>query len=314
MEKIFLSHTSFDKPIVRKFKKLLEEQSFDVWLDEDSILIGDSILKSIERGLLMTDYVLLFISRKALESSWVEKEITAALTLEIEKKDNLILPIVIDELELPLFLKDKKYIKFSNNYKSCINEIISVIERNKKRLESSKIVSISTELTLTFDKSGHKTTYLKNQVLKCVRGEYNFHTDGIIVDGKIENIEITKAKVVSIDVVDDKRTLIKSQFNKPLLKNETMERQVKCYLIDCFPEPEEYWFIQKWHQSKKMKIVFDFSVNRKPETIDIFENEGTFERIITQEKKVNKKNNRIIYQFDIKATKYATRYVIRWKW
>ncbi|NVK53416.1 MAG: toll/interleukin-1 receptor domain-containing protein [Flavobacteriaceae bacterium] len=314
MEKIFLSHTSFDKPIVRKFKKLLEEEGFDVWLDEDSILIGDSILKSIERGLLMTDYVLLFISKKALKSSWVEKEITAALTLEIEKKDNLILPIVIDEIELPLFLKDKKYIKFNKNYKSCINEIISVIERNKKRLESSKIVSISTELTLTFDKSGHKTTYLKNQVLKCVRGEYNFHTDGIIVDGKIENIEITKAKIVSVDVVDDKRTLIKSQFNKPLLKNETIERQVKCHLIDCFPEPEEYWFIQKWHQSKKMKIIFDFSVNKKPETIDIFENEGTFERIITQEKKVTKKDNRIIYQFDIKATKYATRYVIRWNW
>ncbi|QQX76454.1 MULTISPECIES: toll/interleukin-1 receptor domain-containing protein [Aequorivita] len=314
MEKIFLSHTSIDKPIVRKFKKLLEVQSFDVWLDEDSILIGDSILKSIERGLLMTDYVLLFISRRALESPWVEKEITAAITLEIEKKDNLILPIVIDDIELPLFLKDKKYIKFNKNYKNCINEIISVIERNKKRLESSKIVSISTDLTLTFDKSGHRTTYLKNQVLKCVRGDYNFHTDGIIVDGKIENIEITKAKIVSIDVVDDKRTFIKSQFTKPLLKNETIERQLKCFLIDCFPESEEYWFIQKWHQSKKMKIIFDFSLERKPYSIDIFENEGTFERIITEEKKVSMEDNRIIYQFEIKATKYATRYVIRWNW
>jgi hypothetical protein len=313
LEQIFLSHTSIDKPIVRQFKELLELQNFDVWLDEDSILIGDSILKSIERGLLMTDYVLLFISKKALESPWVEKEIIAAITLEIEKRDNIILPIVLDDLTLPLFLRDKKYIKLNDNISDCVEEIISVIERNKKRLESSKIISLNNELILNFSKTRDKTTYEKNQTLKCIRGTYNNHTDGIEVDGNVENIEISKGKITSIDKTDG-RILIKSKFDTPIYENQELQRQLKCTLIDCFPESEEFWWIQKWHQSRNIKMIFDFPIEKKPKKINLYESEGTFERIITEGNEVKENKNRITYQFDIKTVKHATRYVVRWNW
>ena len=314
MEKIFLSHTSIDKPIVRKFKRLLELHSFDIWLDEDSILVGDSIIKSIERGLLMTDYVLLFISQNALESPWVEKEITAAITLEIEKGDNIILPIVLDDLTLPLFLRDKKYIKLESNIEDCVKQIISVIERNKKRLESSKIISLKNELTLTFGKEKDETEYLKKQILKCTRGTYHFHTDGIEVEGNIENIEISKGQITSIDKTDGKRTLIKSKFDNPINENQQLKRKLKCTLVNCFPDTEEFWWIQKWHQSKNMRLVFDFPVEKTPKQIDLFESEGTFERIIHKGQKVEKHKDNIVYHFEIKNVKHATRYVVRWKW
>jgi|GEM_PF-4910791 len=313
LEKIFLSHTSFDKPIVRKFKEILESHGFEVWLDEDSILMGDSILKSIERGLLMTDYVLLFLSNKALDSPWVEKEIIAAITLEIEKRENIILPILLNDLSPPLFLRDKKYIKIDDNIDNCVNEIIAVIERNKKRLESSRIISLNSELTLTFSNLEDNTTYLKTQTLKCTRGSYYFHSDGIEVDGKVNNIEISKGKIISIDRIDG-RTIIKSQFDNPLYENQELKRQLKCSLIDCFPETEEFWWIQKWHQSHNMKMIFDFPIEKKPYEINLFENEGTFERLIINDKKACKINNRIIYQFEIKTVKHATRYVVRWNW
>ena len=46
--RVFLSHTGADKPMVREFKRTLEELGFDPWLDEDDMSAG----LSLERALL----------------------------------------------------------------------------------------------------------------------------------------------------------------------------------------------------------------------------------------------------------------------
>jgi hypothetical protein len=52
---IFLSHTSEDKPFVRRLKESLENHGVTkVWLDEAEIQIGDSLIQKIDEGLRMT--------------------------------------------------------------------------------------------------------------------------------------------------------------------------------------------------------------------------------------------------------------------
>ena len=47
-----------------------------------------------------------------MRSSWVEKELNAALAIELERKDVFVLPLVIDDCDIPVFLKDKLYADF----------------------------------------------------------------------------------------------------------------------------------------------------------------------------------------------------------
>jgi hypothetical protein len=48
--KIFLSHKSADKPLVRQYKHLLVELGFDPWLDEDAMQAGAELERSLLKG------------------------------------------------------------------------------------------------------------------------------------------------------------------------------------------------------------------------------------------------------------------------
>ena len=49
--KIFLSHTSKDKPFVRKIASILDVHGVNYWLDEAEIKVGDSLIGKIRSGI-----------------------------------------------------------------------------------------------------------------------------------------------------------------------------------------------------------------------------------------------------------------------
>ena len=57
MSKIFLSHTSIDKPFVRKLAADLRNSGHTVWIDEAEINIGDSLVDKIREALDSVDFV-----------------------------------------------------------------------------------------------------------------------------------------------------------------------------------------------------------------------------------------------------------------
>lgn len=110
---IFLSHTSEDKPFVRKLKENLEDHGVTkVWLDEAEIQIGDSLIKKIDEGLRMTQYIGVILSPRSINSSWVEKELDIAINREIGTGEVVVLPLIMEECELPTFLQGKLYADF----------------------------------------------------------------------------------------------------------------------------------------------------------------------------------------------------------
>lgn len=112
-EGIFLSHTSDDKPFVRRLKNDLERHGVTkVWLDEAEIQIGDSLIKKIEEGLKMTKYIGIVLSPRSIKSRWVEKELDLAMNREIGSGEVVVLPLVMEECDLPTFLEGKLYADF----------------------------------------------------------------------------------------------------------------------------------------------------------------------------------------------------------
>lgn len=125
----FLSHSSQDKPIIRQLASDLTTDGINVWLDEQRILVGDSITEKISQGLAGSDYFLIALSDASIKSEWVKKELSTALISEVEKHKVVILPIKLSECEIPSIIKDKKYADFSKSYKQGLQELLLVMKK-----------------------------------------------------------------------------------------------------------------------------------------------------------------------------------------
>lgn len=126
MSSIFLSHNSKDKPFVRKLADDLRKKGHYVWVDEAEIKVGDSLIGKIEEGIENTEYLGVVISNNSNKSEWVNREVRTALNQEIHNKKVKVLPILIEDAEIPLFLIDKKYADFTSddNYDNALQDIL----------------------------------------------------------------------------------------------------------------------------------------------------------------------------------------------
>ncbi|GAG43638.1 unnamed protein product, partial [marine sediment metagenome] len=66
-------------------------------------------------GIDNVDYVIAVISKSSIQSEWVKRELDVAMNIEIEQKEVFVLPILIDDVDLPGFLKGKLFADFRNN-------------------------------------------------------------------------------------------------------------------------------------------------------------------------------------------------------
>jgi hypothetical protein len=152
MSKIFLSHTSKDKPFVRKLAADLRNYGHTVWIDEAEINIGDSLIGKIRDGLDMVDYVAAVISKDSLKSEWVNKELEIASNREIKEKRVVVLPIMIEHVDLPGFLEGKLYGDFSNeeNYDERLQLLLRSLGDSEKTetMSTEDISSLREELEI----------------------------------------------------------------------------------------------------------------------------------------------------------------------
>lgn len=126
----FISHSSKDKPFIRQLTTDLTKAGISVWLDEQRILVGDSITEKVSQGLAESDYFLIALSDASVSSPWVQKELNSALISEIEKRKVKILPLKLSDCEIPTLIKDKKYADFTASYKSGLEELIKSLNQH----------------------------------------------------------------------------------------------------------------------------------------------------------------------------------------
>jgi membrane-associated protease RseP (regulator of RpoE activity) len=107
--KVFLSHSSIDKPFVRAFAKVLKENGIDYWLDESELNFGDSLIRKVSESIDSVTHVVAFLSRHSVQSSWVKFELELADTGEIQGKRITVIPVLIEPCEIPIPLRHKVF-------------------------------------------------------------------------------------------------------------------------------------------------------------------------------------------------------------
>lgn len=127
MSSLFLSHSHEDKSFARKLASDLRKAGHGVWIDEAEINIGDSLIEKIREGLDQVDFVAAVLSTSSINSAWVTRELDIASNREIEEKRVVVLPLLLEQVELPGFLKGKFYGDFTDP--SRYDETLSLLIR-----------------------------------------------------------------------------------------------------------------------------------------------------------------------------------------
>lgn len=94
MTDFFISHASEDKlAIARPLADALRAHGHEVWYDEYTLRLGDSLPQEIDRGLAICHYGVVILSAAFFSKQWPRRELDGLVAREINEGSKRILPV-----------------------------------------------------------------------------------------------------------------------------------------------------------------------------------------------------------------------------
>ncbi len=134
--KVFISHSSKDKKLVDRIVDDLRSKGISVWYDKFEIQAGDNIVEKINEGLKDSKYLVLILSPNALGSSWVNEESSFGILQQITLKSVFVIPVLIEDCNIPPLLQPRRYIDFRKSYKNGIAELVERLAKDGEVLDN----------------------------------------------------------------------------------------------------------------------------------------------------------------------------------
>jgi hypothetical protein len=144
--RVFISHSSKDKEFVHKLVVDLRRYGVELWLDEEQILVGESITEKIAEGLAECEDLIIVLSEHFLGSPWCKTELRTVLHKYIKTREKRILPLEIETLpdwvwsKFPLiFMEDIRRVDLRDAvYQQHLYELLSAFGYQDQHLISKE--------------------------------------------------------------------------------------------------------------------------------------------------------------------------------
>ena len=149
---VFICHASEDKDdFVRPLAELLAQQHIEVWYDEFSLSIGDSLSQKIDEGLAKSRFGIVVLSPSFFKKPWAKRELKGLTAREIFEKQDIILPIWhrvgLDEvIKYSPPLADKKAISSSDGISAVMRQLVRRLKPDESPLVVAREVLNSLKL------------------------------------------------------------------------------------------------------------------------------------------------------------------------
>ena len=129
---IFISYSHADKTFVDKLATHLVKHDAHVWVDTWELNVGDSILNRVQEAIQESSALLIVLSKASVASEWCKKELNAGLMRELDEKKVIVLPVLVEDCEIPVFLREKMYADFRKNYDAGLKALVEAVARVTK--------------------------------------------------------------------------------------------------------------------------------------------------------------------------------------
>ena len=133
MARVFISYSSSDRGTVEQIATDLKANRVEVWFDQWEMLPGDSLIQKIGGAILENEFFVVVISPNSVNSEWVTRELSVALTDEFKKRKIKVIPALIRECSIPAFLMDKMYADFRQDYRQGLAQLLKALRRSNVR-------------------------------------------------------------------------------------------------------------------------------------------------------------------------------------
>ena len=91
---VFICHASEDKDeLVRPLAEALRSHHLEVWFDEFSVDVGDSLREAIDRGLATSRYGIVVLSPSFFHKRWPVRELNGLVAMDTDERRGMILPV-----------------------------------------------------------------------------------------------------------------------------------------------------------------------------------------------------------------------------
>jgi len=139
---IFISHSSQDRDVVERIVLRLKSAGHTVWFDRIELRAGDNLQLKIEEGLKAADALLVVVSTNSFRSQWVQHEFSAMAFADLSKGKRRIIPVKIDNSEVPSYLADRLYVDLSKNFESGLDRLVKDLSHFDSSVEASMPPSV----------------------------------------------------------------------------------------------------------------------------------------------------------------------------
>lgn len=121
---VFISYSHEDCEFVDQLFMQLLRHRVHIWLDRCEMKVGESLTSRIEDAITRAGALLVVLSKASVKSDWCRRELNAGLMRELKERQILVLPVLKEDCDIPLFLQDKLYADFRANPEEGLKDIL----------------------------------------------------------------------------------------------------------------------------------------------------------------------------------------------
>jgi len=262
--KVFLSHSSIDKDLVRAVHQQLGSNI--TWFDEADIENGTLIPEKISEGLKTATHFVLFWSINAENSNWVKAELNAAFVKMISDNCKFII-FTLDNTKLPELLSPYKYdsLDLTDIRKSSLKAAEIIMSQISVKTEMNSFVNRTKEIGDIEDaaRKGYKLIVL-NGILGIGKSslskraiQWIYHQNSyILIDFNtipgLAELSLCLSKEAKCSLINDNTNLDKQKENVRYLLEYIASKNISLILKDVKP-----WLIDDGEPNEYLKIITD---------------------------------------------------------
>jgi hypothetical protein len=124
---VFISYSHLDAEFVDRLAEELIRNRKHVWIDRYELRAGDSLITHIQDAIGTAGAMLVVLSKASVASEWCKKELSSGLMRELGEKRVVVIPVLLEDCTIPLFLRDKYYADFRLNFAKGVSDVLEAI-------------------------------------------------------------------------------------------------------------------------------------------------------------------------------------------